>query len=68
MIESDIQKAWIVRQGVSKFGRLKTDNGGNTVMCSDQHVIDCVVEDNELFVVGKGFVFDDIVINVHTGC
>ena len=35
IIEVNIWKDWIMKQVVTKFGSLKIDNGGNTMMCSD---------------------------------
>ena len=35
MIEVNIDECWIMGQLVAKFGSLKTDNGGDAVMCSD---------------------------------
>ena len=35
MIEVNIWKDWIMKQVVTKFGILKIDDGGETVMCSD---------------------------------
>ena len=31
LIAVNIYKEWIIKQAVSNFGSLKTDNGGNTV-------------------------------------
>ena len=35
MIEANIWKDWIMQQVVTKFGSLKIDSGGDTVMSSD---------------------------------
>ena len=38
MTEINISMDWIMKQSVTKFGSLEIDNGGNTVMGSDDNV------------------------------
>ena len=35
MIKDDVSKGWIMKQVMTKFGSLKIDNGGDTMICSD---------------------------------
>ena len=45
MIEDNIWEYWIMKQITTKFGRLKMDNGGDTMMSSNAiHYCDIFVQ------------------------